>query len=81
MADGLLTARGGQTSHASVITLRLDKTCVVGCQSMQVYEAEERCIINEHTIRFGDWISIDGRKGLFVKGRHPIKQEIHILPI
>jgi pyruvate,orthophosphate dikinase len=81
LADGLLTARGGQTSHASVITLRLEKTCVVGCQSMQVYEAQERCVINEHTIRFGDWISIDGRKGLFVKGKHPVKEEIHILPM
>ncbi len=81
LADGLLTARGGQTSHASVITLRLEKTCVVGCQSMQVYETEERCVINEHTIRFGDWISIDGRKGLFVKGRHAIKEEVHILPM
>lgn len=81
LADGLLTARGGQTSHASVITLRLEKTCVVGCQSMQVYEAQEQCVINEHTIRFGDWISIDGRKGLFVKGRHPTKEEIHILPM
>ncbi|MDR9502214.1 MAG: PEP/pyruvate-binding domain-containing protein [Desulfurivibrionaceae bacterium] len=81
LADGLLTARGGQTSHASVITLRLEKTCVVGCQSMQVYETQERCVINEHTIRFGEWISIDGRKGLFVKGRHPIREEIHILPM
>jgi pyruvate,orthophosphate dikinase len=80
-ADGLLTARGGQTSHASVITLRLQKTCVVGCRSMKVFETEERCEINEHTIRFGDWISIDGRKGLFVKGRHPLKKEIHILPM
>lgn len=79
--DGLLTARGGQTSHASVITLRLQKTCVVGCRSMKVFEAEQECHINEHTIRFGDWISIDGRKGLFVKGKHPLQQEVHILPI
>jgi pyruvate,orthophosphate dikinase len=80
-ADGLLTARGGQTSHASVIALRLQKTCVVGCRSMKVFEAKEQCHINEHTIRFGDWISIDGRKGLFVKGKHPLKEEVHILPI
>ncbi|MDA3971774.1 MAG: PEP-utilizing enzyme [Desulfobulbaceae bacterium] len=80
-ADGLLTARGGQTSHASVIALRLQKTCVVGCRSMKVFEAEQECHINEHTIRFGDWISIDGRKGLFIKGRHPFKEEVHILPM
>lgn len=80
-ADGLLTARGGQTSHASVITLRLQKTCVVGCRSLKVFEAEQECQIHEHTIHFGDWISIDGRKGLFVKGQHPLQEELHILPI
>lgn len=80
-ADGLLTARGGQTSHASVITLRLEKTCVVGCHALQVYESEERCVIGEHTIRFGDPVSIDGRKGLFLLGRHEIQEEVHILPL
>ncbi len=44
-ADGLLTARGGQTSHASLVALRLDKTCVVGCKNLKVYETEERCEI------------------------------------
>ncbi|MEN8141894.1 MAG: PEP/pyruvate-binding domain-containing protein [Thermodesulfobacteriota bacterium] len=80
-ADGLLTARGGQTSHASVITLRLEKTCVVGCQNLRVFEWKERCEIGEHVIRFGDWIAIDGRKGLLVKGKHPVKEEVHILPM
>nr|MDA8159672.1 PEP-utilizing enzyme [Desulfobacteraceae bacterium] len=53
-ADGLLTARGGQTSHASLVALRLDKTCVVGCKNLKVYEAEERCEISGQVIRFGD---------------------------
>jgi len=81
MAEGLLTARGGQTSHASVVTLRLEKTCVVGCNHLKVFESEERCEINGHTIRFGDEVSIDGRKGLFLKGRHKVRQEVHILPL
>ena len=80
-ADGLLTARGGQTSHASLVALRLDKTCVVGCKNLKVFETEERCEINKQVIRFGDEIGIDGRKGLFVRGRHPVKKEVHILPI
>jgi len=80
-ADGLLTARGGQTSHASLVALRLDKTCIVGCKNLKVYEAEERCEISGHVIRFGDPISIDGRKGLFLRGIHPLKKEVHILPI
>lgn len=80
-ADGLLTARGGQTSHAAVVATRLEKTCVVGCNALKVYETEERCEINSQTIHFGDKISIDGRKGLFLQGDHPIKKEVHILPL
>jgi pyruvate,orthophosphate dikinase len=81
MVDGLLTARGGQTSHASVVALRLEKTCVVGCNALKVNETEERAEINGVTIRFGDAIAIDGRKGLFLKGLHPVRTEMHILPI
>ncbi len=80
-ADGLLTARGGQTSHASVVTLRLEKTCVVGCYALHVYESEERCVINGMTIRFGEPVSIDGRKGLFLQGLHDVREEVHILPM
>ncbi|MBU4264074.1 MAG: phosphoenolpyruvate synthase [Proteobacteria bacterium] len=81
MADGLLTSRGGQTSHASVVALRLEKTCVVGCHALQVYEAEERCVIGGRVIRLGDPVAIDGRKGLFLHGLHEVKVEVHILPI
>jgi pyruvate, orthophosphate dikinase len=80
-ADGLLTARGGQTSHAAVVTLRLEKTCVVGCRTMKVFETEQYCKIGSEVIRFGDPVSIDGRKGIILKGIFPVKEEIHILPI
>ena len=81
MVDGLLTARGGQTSHASVVATRLEKTCVVGCNALKVFENEQRCEINGQQIRFGDEVSIDGRKGLLLKGKHAIREEVHILPI
>ncbi|MDH3921553.1 MAG: PEP-utilizing enzyme, partial [Desulfobulbaceae bacterium] len=80
-AQGLLTARGGQTSHAAVVATQLEKTCVVGCKDLRVYESEQRCEINGHDIRFGEHVSIDGRKGLFLKGSHAIREEVHILPI
>ena len=70
-ADGVLTARGGQTSHASIVTIRLEKTCVVGCEALRVFESESRCIINGQEIRFGDSISIDGRSGVLLSGEHP----------
>ena len=81
MAEGLLTSRGGQTSHASVVAVRLEKTCVVGCKQLKVYEAGEYCEIGTQVIRFGDPVSIDGRKGLLLAGMHPIHEEMHILPL
>ncbi|BCO10165.1 phosphoenolpyruvate synthase/pyruvate phosphate dikinase [Desulfolithobacter dissulfuricans] len=81
LADGLLTSRGGQTSHASVVATRLEKTCVVGCRDLQVYESREYCEIGNHRISFGDPISIDGRQGLVIDGMHPVREEVHILPI
>ncbi|MBE9521540.1 MAG: phosphoenolpyruvate synthase, partial [Proteobacteria bacterium] len=81
LAQGLLTARGGQTSHAAVVATQLEKTCVVGCKDLHVYESKQCCEINGHTIRFGDHVSIDGRKGHFLKGEHAVREEVHILPI
>lgn len=80
-ADGLLTSRGGQTSHASVVAVRLEKTCVVGCSSLKVYEADQYCEIAGVRIGFGDSVSIDGRNGQVLNGMHPIVEEYHILPI
>ncbi len=81
MSDGLLTARGGQTSHASVVATRLEKTCVVGCRDLQVFEAGAHALINGFRISFGDPVSIDGRSGLFLRGMHPTREEVHILPL
>jgi len=81
MAEGLLTARGGQTSHASVVATRLEKTCVVGCRDLQVFETKGHAKINGHRISAGDAIAIDGRSGLFLAGRHEIREEVHILPL
>jgi pyruvate,orthophosphate dikinase len=81
MADGLLTARGGQTSHASVVATRLEKTCVVGCRDLQVFESGEYAVGNGVRISFGDSISIDGRNGLFLQGVHESREEVHILPL
>ncbi len=79
LTDGLLTSRGGQTSHASVVAVRLEKTCVVGCKHLRVFERYAE--VNGHRIGFGDQVSIDGRNGLLLKGSHPVKEEMHILPM
>ena len=81
MADGLLTSRGGQTSHASVVAVRLEKTCVVGCKHLKVYESRQYCEIGDIVIKFGDPVSIDGRNGQLLSGVHETHEEMHILPI
>ena len=68
--DGILTARGGSTSHAAVTAYRLGRTCVVGCQQLQVTEKIGRSVIRNHVIRSGDWIGLDGHNGFIYVGRH-----------
>jgi pyruvate,orthophosphate dikinase len=70
--DGLLTARGGATSHAAVTAVRLGKICVVNCKVLQVLEAEKRCLIGGEEFRSGDEIAIDGRLGHIYRGNYPI---------
>ncbi|SLM32255.1 Pyruvate phosphate dikinase PEP/pyruvate-binding [Desulfamplus magnetovallimortis] len=71
-ADGLLTARGGMTSHASIVAYRLDKTCVVGYRNMLCNEIEKKCRIDNVTLSSGDFLSIDGHEGSVFKGEIPI---------
>ncbi len=72
-ADGLLTARGGSTSHAAIIASRLGKTCVVGCNNLLVWENEKKCKLNKRLIKVGDFISIDGLNGSVYAGKHKIE--------
>jgi pyruvate,orthophosphate dikinase len=62
-ADGLLTARGGLTSHAAVVAHRLGKTCIVGCADLVCNEKTKICILKHTSLTSGDYISIDGREG------------------
>ncbi len=73
-ADGLLTARGGSTSHASIIAHRLGKTCIVGCNNLVVWEHKKRCRLKKRIIKSGDFLSIDGRNGSVFLGKHPVKE-------
>lgn len=70
--DGLLTARGGFTSHAAVTAKRLGKCCVVNCKGLSVDTANNVARIGETPILAGDEISIDGYSGQVWRGAHPI---------
>ena len=73
--DGLITERGGATSHAAVTAGTLGKTCVVNCNDMTVYENEKKCIINGVVFNLFDPIAIDGKNGIIYKGNYPTKTE------
>lgn len=70
IADGILTGKGGATSHAAIVAHRLEKICVVGFSKMRVWEKERKCTIDGRIIRTGDIIGIDGRSGGVYLGQH-----------
>lgn len=71
--DGLLTARGGATSHAAVTAVKLGKTCVVNCSKMIVNELQKSCNLDGHLLKSGDLISIDGTLGNIYLGHYPLE--------
>jgi len=73
-ADGLLTARGGSTSHAAIVAHTLGKTCVVGCADLVCMEKEKTCSLDGKILKTGDWISIDGLEGSIYSGQIKIKE-------
>ncbi|MDX9891439.1 MAG: PEP/pyruvate-binding domain-containing protein [Bacteroidales bacterium] len=73
--DGLVTERGGATSHAAVTAGTLGKTCVLNCNDMVVYEQEKKCTINGVIFNLFDPIAIDGKNGIIYKGNYPTKTE------
>ncbi|MBP8644878.1 MAG: hypothetical protein KBH99_01995 [Syntrophobacteraceae bacterium] len=73
IADGILTGKGGATSHAAIVAHRLGKTCVVGFSRMRLWELDKKCTINGHVIHTGDTIGIDGRSGAVYIGYHEIE--------
>ena len=64
-AVGILTARGGATSHAAVVARQMGKVCVAGCEDLKVDEHNKTMTVKgtDLIIKEGDWISIDGTTG------------------
>jgi pyruvate, orthophosphate dikinase len=63
VAQGILTATGGMTSHAAVVGRQMGKPSIVGAGSLEIAEAAKTCIIGDKTIREGDFVSFDGLSG------------------
>jgi pyruvate,orthophosphate dikinase len=71
-ASGLLTARGGRTSHAAVVGRQMGKVCVVGAEEVRVNLESRTFSVADEVIQEGDFISIDGFEGKVYKGDIPV---------
>ena len=69
VAEGILTARGGMTSHAAVVARGMGKCCVVGCEGLRIDEKKKEVQIQGRTLREGDYISVDGNSGKVFLGK------------
>jgi pyruvate,orthophosphate dikinase len=69
VASGILTSRGGMTSHAAVVTRGMGKCCVAGAGDIHVDEKKREMTVKGQTFKGGDWISLDGTTGRVIKGK------------
>ena len=73
-AQGVLTTRGGMTSHAAVVARGLGKPCVSGCESLEIDLAAQTLSIGSRVFKKGDWITIDGSRGFVIPGKVELVQ-------
>lgn len=72
VARGVLTARGGMTSHAAVVARGMGKCCVAGCSDLKIdYAGKQMDVRGAFTLKEGDWITLDGSSGEVIYGRVP----------
>jgi pyruvate,orthophosphate dikinase len=68
-AEGILTARGGMTSHAALVARQMGKVCVAGAGSLNINYKTRQFEVNGHVVKEGDWISLDGSTGEIIEGK------------
>ena len=71
-AQGILTARGGMTSHAALVARQMGKVCVAGCGALEIsYKDRQMSVEGKQVVKEGDWISLDGSEGQVILGQIP----------
>ncbi|MCZ6776544.1 MAG: pyruvate, phosphate dikinase [Ignavibacteria bacterium] len=68
-SEGILTARGGMTSHAALVARQMGKVCVAGCSALEIDHGAHTISVNGRVVREGDWISLDGSTGEVIDGK------------
>ena len=74
VAEGILTAFGGASSHAALVSRQMGKVCVVGCSALKIDYQAGTLSVGNHVLHDGDWLSIDGFTGEVIAGKvntHP----------
>jgi pyruvate,orthophosphate dikinase len=71
-AQGILTARGGMTSHAALVARGWGKCCIVGCGAIEVDYGKKELHIAGKVLREGDWLTLNGTKGAVYEGKLPM---------
>jgi pyruvate,orthophosphate dikinase len=70
-AQGILTARGGMTSHAALVARQMGKVCVAGCGALEISYKDRQMVVDGKQVKEGDWISLDGSEGQVILGQIP----------
>ncbi len=70
-AQGILTSRGGMTSHAALVARQMGKVCVVGCGDIEIDYKKRQFVVGNRVFKEGDWISLDGTAGEVFEGKIP----------
>jgi pyruvate,orthophosphate dikinase len=68
-SEGILTARGGMTSHAALVARQMGKVCVAGCGELVIDYSTHTMTVKDKVIKEGDWISLDGTTGQVIEGK------------
>ena len=68
-SQGILTARGGMTSHAALVARQMGKVCVAGCGALEIDYKKRQITVNNTVVKEGDYISLDGTTGEVIQGK------------
>ncbi len=79
-AEGILTAKGGATSHAAVVARGMGKPCVAGCEALQIDRRAGSALLAGTALHQGDWLTIDGSTGAVILGEAPLLAPPSTLP-
>jgi len=75
-SQGILTGRGGMTSHAAVVARGMGRCCVAGCESIKINGEEKTFKAGDLVVKEGDWISLDGNTGEVILGKVPTVEPV-----